>query len=99
MAGFFFLTGNRIKVKGGADCIRPDCQNGQPGREGAAVRNWMRRMRHMRSAGLIALLGAVMVMASTSASAAGPVALSASEIQGCCVCRGTDGGNATTLRS
>ena len=63
------------------------------------MRDWMGRMRHVRSAVLIASLSAGIVMAAASASSAGPTALSASEILGCCVCRGTEGGSATTVRS
>lgn len=66
--------------------------------------NWMQKMRrqrdrHVVSAGAIAL-GAILLLSAALASAADPPrALSASEIRGCCVCRGTDGGSATTVRS
>jgi hypothetical protein len=53
----------------------------------------------MRLAVLIASFSAAIVMAAASASSAGSTALSASEILGCCVCRGTEGGDATAVRS
>ena len=65
----------------------------------------MRKMRRMRQrrwavAGAIALLSAALVATSATVTLADPArALSASQISGCCVCRGTEGGNATTVRS
>lgn len=65
----------------------------------------MRKMRWMRQrrwavAGAIALLSAALLITSATVTSADPSrALSASQSSGCCVCRGTDGGNATTLRS
>lgn len=61
---------------------------------------WLMRHRGWAVAGAIALLSAALLTASATATLADPVsALTASQISGCCVCRGTEGGNATTVRS
>jgi hypothetical protein len=38
-------------------------------------------------------------MLAASATMADPKALAATDLHGCCVCRGTDGGTASTVRS
>lgn len=61
---------------------------------------WHWRRRPWTVLGALASLGATLVILSASASSAGsPPALSAGEVTGCCVCRGTEGGSATTVRS
>jgi hypothetical protein len=55
--------------------------------------------RGLATAGAIASLSVAMLIASATVTSAGSQALSGSQVQGCCVCRGTEGGNASTVRS
>ena len=60
---------------------------------------WLMRHRGWALAGAIALLSAALLTTSATVTSADPGALTASQLTGCCVCRGTEGGNATTVRS
>jgi hypothetical protein len=58
------------------------------------------RHRIWSVAGLVVAAGAVLLVGATTPAVADPPRpVSASEVIGCCVCRGTSGGTATTLRS
>lgn len=66
------------------------------------MRDWMWKRGQTRGwpvAGAIASLVAAVVIASATVTSAGSQALSGSQVQGCCVCRGTDGGSVATVRS
>ena len=65
--------------------------------------DWMRKLQRLGSRGwVVASMVAMFSVAMLSASAtiAGPkTAVPATDLRGCCVCRGTDGATATTVRS
>jgi hypothetical protein len=67
------------------------------------VANLMRELRRLGSrrwavAGFVAAVS-VAVLSASATMAEPKKALAAADLRGCCVCRGTDGGSATSVRS
>lgn len=59
---------------------------------------WLQRRRGMVAA-VIGSLSTVLLLASATVTAAQPRSITASDVRGCCVCRGTAGGDASGVRS